>query len=138
MKARGFEDVNFSLDTRQIKSPVWMKKDIKLKKSAVDAPDVSFFYEIDSYKLNNQQIKYLKKLVKQKKPKGILIRSSADSAGSEEYNIRLSRNRAEYIQNKLKSFGIPITIELDILGEKNSTGPDPAIFRRSEIYLRRR
>jgi len=135
VKTKGFDDVNFSIDTRQLKSPVWMKKEIILKRAAVDGPDVSFFYEVDSYKLNDQQIKYLKKLVKEKKPKGILIRSSADSAGTEEYNIRLSQNRAEYIRNKLKSSGIQIKIELEFIGEKDSTGPDAAVYRRSEIYL---
>jgi hypothetical protein len=138
LKSKGFDDVNFSLETGQVRAPIWVKKDINLKKSASEGPDVSFFYDIDSYKLNKQQIKYLKKLVREKKPKSILIRSSADSAGTEEYNIRLSKNRAEHIRNLLNSYGIPIKIELEILGEKDSTGPDAAIYRRSEVYLRDR
>lgn len=102
-------------------------------------------FEFDTTKLTNESMVLLPKIIdaiKSRNPTKISISGHTDRSGSNDYNINLSRNRADVIAKILISYGIdPSIMKITFFGEektiiKTKDGVKEPKNRRSEIIIR--
>ncbi|MGD9161562.1 MAG: SUMF1/EgtB/PvdO family nonheme iron enzyme [Desulfobacteraceae bacterium] len=113
---------------------------------SVPSPPLRFkvLFEFDTAKLTDESMALLPKIIdaiKSRQPKSISISGHTDRAGTNDYNLDLSRSRADVIAKILASYGIdPSIIETAAFGEekvivKTEDGVREQKNRRAEIIL---
>lgn len=117
------------------------KKEVTKEKVVVRQKQIQFFFDFDSYQLNDNVIVELNNLIaflKNENTWQVEVVGYADSMGNAEYNKRLSEKRAGAIVDYLKREGININV---IRNEgKGSVSDDQAKdmqFRRVDVVLTR-
>ncbi len=105
-----------------------------------------FYFDTDIDTLDSKQYQQLHQFIDNtistKKYKEIYVSGFTDADGSSQYNIDLSKRRAEFITNQLIKFGLPQTlIDRNYKGEnnplaKNTNEVNKSKNRRVEITLR--
>lgn len=111
---------------------------------------LALYFEYDRAELHpraQKQIEVIAALMKADPSKKLRIAGHTDEKGADDYNINLSRNRAETVKKQLVALGVPETqVETAALGKaqplspnKKSDGSDDpegrSHNRRAEIYL---
>jgi len=111
---------------------------------------LALYFEYDRAELHpraQKQIDVIAALMKADPSKKLRIAGHTDEKGADDYNINLSRNRAETVKKQLVALGVPETqVETAALGKaqplspnKKSDGSDDpegrSHNRRAEIYL---
>lgn len=94
---------------------------------ALNAAGINIFFPADGFKLMGKKVLAAMKQVKtilEENPDGIvMVQGHASEDGSEEYNLELSRKRAEAVKAKLVEMGIDaVRLEVEALGEQQPIG----------------
>lgn len=135
------------LPLKEYASPKSFLMDVPLEPIRVGAKVTlkNIFFEFDSYELMKKSKVELNKLIQfMKKNKQIRIEISGhtDNRGTEQYNLKLSRNRAKTVYQYLIDYGdiVPSRLEYRGYGESkpvrpNKTEEDRAANRRTEFKI---
>ena len=94
---------------------------------ALNAAGINIFFPADGFKLMGKKVLAAMKQVKtilEENPEGVvMVQGHASEDGSEEYNLELSRKRAEAVKAKLVEMGIDAArLEVEALGEQQPIG----------------
>ena len=116
----------------------------RLLQSVVETTSAILYFPMDGSGLSasardalNEMIAY----IKQAGPVSISINGHADRVGTDQYNLTLSQQRAQYVMKALRDAGVPESrIQYFAFGESDPKVPTPdnipeAHNRRVEIYL---
>jgi outer membrane protein OmpA-like peptidoglycan-associated protein len=95
-------------------------------------------FDFDKYETNNYQdnIEKLSKYLKENKDAKIEIYAYADSQGSYEYNLYLTKKRAEFVKNKLMNLGVSKN-QIQIFAKSNTEFVSKNLNPESRKYNRR-
>lgn len=105
------------------------------------------FDDADLHERAQRQLDIVARLLKADDTKTIRIGGHADARGTEDYNRRLSLNRAERVRRELLNLGVPVAqIKTEAFGQERPLSPNVtpdgednpvgrARNRRAEIYL---
>ena len=90
-----------------IEKKIFIEKIKKITKYKILKTPVIYF-NFNSYKLNNRDIKILQTLIKEYKNKNVLIvlKGFTDKPGTKKYNLKLSKKRTLIVKNFLIKNGI--------------------------------
>lgn len=106
---------------------------------AIEAEQVTVYFEFDKSNITPQAAQALQEFADLLPPKQnvrLVIAGHTDRAGSPEYNIALSRRRAEAVQDYLADLGVTATelagIQILALGESDPAVPTPDGVRMPE------
>ncbi len=101
---------------------------------------IQFFFDFDSYKLNEAtqyDLKELVELLKKEEGWKVEVVGYADSSGSIDYNKKLSEKRALSIVDFLTRSGVTVDKVLKSEGKGSITSSDEKQARRVDVVLRR-
>jgi OmpA-OmpF porin, OOP family len=137
----GYMSVNQSLDATNLEEAQTITQDLYLMpiKKGTSLALNNIFFDYNKSDLNKESFAELNRLTDMMKanPKmKIAIGGHTDSKGSDEYNLMLSKTRAEAVQNYLLSKGIPQErMAIKMLGKSdpltlNEENPDGAALNR--------
>ncbi len=120
-----------------VAKPQFTTKPVEIKEKRIQ-----FFFDFDSYQLNQNAVRELDKLtdfLKKETDWKVEVVGYADSKGDVDYNKILSEKRAGVIVDYLKNEGINIenVVRKEGRGSVKSKDADDTQFRRVDVILRR-
>lgn len=143
-----FLDAQDNTSNNTIKLPLIPKNNIKTvavrKGSPIREKRVQFFFDFDSFELNQKaelELKELSKLLNREKDWKVEVIGYTDNSGSANYNKKLSVKRAKAIVSFLSEYGVTIdkVIKTEGLGSIASTPNNDrsSQSRRVDVVLRK-
>jgi OmpA-OmpF porin, OOP family len=129
-----------NIDTRNIKKSQYLNQNIIFEDVRLDSNfHYTVYFEFDNSEITNKSETELNNIcnnIKSLKNIRVELIGYTDSVGTEEYNIKLSKDRAVKVFNYLISNGInKKSINIKAQGSHNLISKDDALNRRVEIII---
>jgi outer membrane protein OmpA-like peptidoglycan-associated protein len=144
VEKQGFLPKIYNVDRDAIKNIKDLKVELVPIASGEEFVFENVFFDFDSYQLKQESLSSLRRLHRflQVNPKiSILISGHTDNQGSDDYNLRLSLQRAQSVQRYLEGEGIlPNRIQVAGKGFRepmvpNTSASNQALNRRIEVSI---
>jgi outer membrane protein OmpA-like peptidoglycan-associated protein len=136
----GFEDFGFSLNTNRLTYSKFVDYNVTLKEQVAKEILIGkSYFDYDSYLLSDSSSKSIKDVqnyIMFPKEAKLLLIGYSDKSGTDEYNLELSRKRAESVMNELLKMGfLSNNIKIIAKGKTELMYDNDAENRRVDIFL---